>query len=386
MTNSQAYDVIVVGVGGMGSATVRSLAERGLRVLGLDQFGIPHDQGSSHGLTRIIRLAFHEGPAYVPLGRRAYELWRDLERRSGEQVLHITGSVHAGAPGAAGFENTLRSCVEQDVPHTVLSSADLSERFPGYRLPAEMMAVVQPEGGFLAPERCIAASVAVAREQGADVREGEAMLDWAPTSYGVRVSTARGTYEAGALVLTAGAWAGKLIPELSGVAVPERQAVAWFAPRRPELFDPSRFPVFIVTWRGEEHYGFPAFGVPGYKVGKFHNHGEFTDPNALDRAYRASDEEMLRAFTEECFPDAAGPLLRYVVCMFTNSPDKHFIIGKHQTYPQVSFAAGFSGHGFKFCSAIGEIMGDLAQTGESRHDISPFNPRRFSEAPNAPAS
>lgn len=377
MGGARVYDAIVAGVGGMGSATVFQLASRGLRTLGLEQFTVPHDRGSSHGLTRIIRLGFHEGPAYVPIGRRAYELWRDLERRTGEQALHITGSVHAGPPGAAGFEDTLRSCVEQDVPHEVLTSAELASRFPGYRLPEEMMAVVQPDGGFLVPERCVAGYAAAARELGADVREGEAMLEWAPTSYGVRVRTAWGEYEAGSLVVTAGAWAAQVLPELAGVAVPERQAVAWFEPRAPELFEPSRFPVFIVSWRGEEHYGFPSFGVPGYKVGKFHHHGEFTDPDALDREFRASDEEMLRAFTEECFPEASGRLLRYVVCMFTNSPDKHFIIGKHATHPQVSFAAGFSGHGFKFCSAVGEIMADLAERGESRHDISPFDPGRF---------
>ena len=377
MTSRRIYDAIVVGVGGMGSATVYQLASRGLRVLGLERFSVQHEMGSSHGLTRIIRLAFHEGPEYVPIGRRAYELWRELEQRTGEQVLHVTGSVHAGAPGSAGFENTLRSCIEQEVSHEELSAVEVAERFPGYRLPSEWMAVVQAEGGFLAPERCVEGHVAVAREMGAEVHEGEQVLDWSPTASGVRVRTDRGEYEAGSLVLTAGAWAGKLLPELDGVAVPERQVVAWFEPRKPELFEPSRFPVFIVTWRGEEYYGFPSFGVPGYKVGKFHHHGEHTDPDALDRSHRAADEEMLRDFTEECFPEAAGPLLKHVVCMFTNSPDKHFIIGKHETYPQVSFAAGFSGHGFKFCSTIGEIMADLAERGESRHDISLFDPRRF---------
>ncbi len=377
MTSSRSYDVIVAGVGGMGSAALSRLADRRLRVLGLEQFTVPNDLGSSHGLTRIIRLAFHEGPAYVPLGRRAYELWRDLEHRSAQRVLHITGSVHAGAADAPAFQNSLRSCVEQDVPHTVLSSAELSDRFPGYRLPLEMMAIVQNDGGFLAPERCVAAYAALAIEQGAHIHEQEPMLEWTPTSYGVRVRTHRAEYEAGALVLAVGAWAGKQLPELARVALPERQAVAWFAPRNPELFQPSRFPVFVITWRGEEHYGFPAFGVPGYKVGKFHHHGEYANPDALDRNYRPADEQMLRAFTEDCFPNAAGPLLKYVVCMFTNSPDRDFIIGNSSSFPQVSFAAGFSGHGFKFCSVVGEIMADLAQTGQTPHDISPFDPHRF---------
>ncbi len=377
LTSTQVYDAIVVGVGGMGSATVYQLAKRGARVLGLERFRIPHEMGSSHGITRIIRLAFHEGPSYVPLGRRAYELWRELEERSGERVLHVTGSVHAGAPGAVAFESTLRACVEQDVPHEVLTSAELSARFPGYGLPPEMTAIVQPQGGFLTPEQCVESHVAVARASGADVREEERVLAWEAFSGGVRVRTEAGVYEAGSLVLTAGAWAGRLVPELAKVAVPERQVMAWFEPDDAALFAPSRFPVFIVTMDGDEYYGFPEFGVAGLKLGKFDDTGVAADPDALDRAWRRGDEEMLREFLRRCFPRAAGRLLRMAVCMFTNSPDRHFIVGTHPAWPQVSFAAGFSGHGFKFSSVMGEIMADLAERGETRHDIALFAPSRF---------
>lgn len=381
MAGQRIHDVIVAGVGGMGSAAVYQLARRGLRVLGLERFRAPHAMGSSHGVTRIIRLAYNEGPEYVPLGRRAYELWRELEARLGKQVLHITGSVHAGAPGTADFEETLRSCIAQDVPHEVLTSREVSARFPGYRLPPEMMALFQADGGFLAPERCIEGHVSVARELGADVHEEEPVLDWEATVDGVRVRTERAVYEAGALVLTVGAWAGKLLPELVGAAVPERQVMAWFEPRQPELFSPARFPVCIVTWNGGHYYGFPMFGIPGFKVGKFHDTGVRADPDALDRSRRPEDEAMLREFTEHCFPDAGGRLLEMAVCMFTNSPDRDFIIGTHPVYPQVSFAAGFSGHGFKFCSTVGEIMADLAERGETRHDLSPFDPARFGTLP-----
>lgn len=377
MTTARAYDAIVIGAGGMGSAALYHLAKRGLRPLGLERFAVPHEMGSSHGLTRIIRLAFHEGPEYVPFGRRAYELWRELEQRAGERLLRVTGSVHAGVPGSAGFEDTLRACVEQGVPHSALTSAELSARFPGYGLPPDMMAVVQPDGGFLAPERCVAAHAEAARSLGAEIREGERVLEWNASAGGVRVRTERGAYKAGALVVAAGAWAGRLLPDLDGVAVPERQAVAWFEPEDAALFAPERFPVFIVTLDGEEYYGFPEFGAPGFKVGKFHHDGEAADPDALDRSWRAQDEEMLRDFARRCFPKAAGRMLRMSVCMFTNSPDRHFIIGKHPQWPQVSFAAGFSGHGFKFCSVVGEVMADLAERGETPHDISPFDPARF---------
>ena len=377
MTTARAYDAIVIGAGGMGSAALYHLAKRGLRPLGLERFAVPHEMGSSHGLTRIIRLAFHEGPEYVPFGRRAYELWRELEERAGERLLRVTGSVHAGVPGSAGFEDTLRACAEQDVPHSALTSAELSALFPGYGLPPDMMAVVQPDGGFLAPERCVAAHAEAARSLGAEIREGERVLEWNAFAGGVRVRTERGAYEAGALVVAAGAWAGRLLPDLAGVAVPERQAVAWFEPEDAALFAPERFPVFIVTLDGEEYYGFPEFGAPGFKVGKFHHDGESADPDALDRSWRAQDEETLHDFARRCFPKAAGRMLRMSVCMFTNSPDRHFIIGKHPQWPQVSFAAGFSGHGFKFCSVVGEVMADLAERGETLHDISPFAPARF---------
>ena len=374
------YQVIVVGVGGMGSATIYQLARRGVRVLGIERFAIPHEMGSSHGLTRIIRLAYHEGPNYVPLGRRAYELWNELQAQAGEQLLYTTGSVHAGAPGTPAFDDTLAACLDQNVPHEVLTSVDLSSRYPGYRMAPDAMAVIQSQGGFLVPERCIQGHVGIAREHGADIHENERVLDWQPVSDGVRVTTDRGSYEADSLVLAGGAWMGRLLPSLRDFAVPERQVVAWFETKTPELFAPSRFPVFIVTWEGEEYYGFPEFGAPGFKVGKFHHDGEVADPDNLDRTIRAEDEAMLRRFTEDVFPQAAGRLLKMSICMFTNSPDKNFVIGRDDAYPQVSFAAGFSGHGFKFCSVIGEIMADLARRGETKFDISLFDAHRFNTA------
>jgi sarcosine oxidase len=372
-----SYDVIVIGVGGMGSATVYQLAVRGKRVLGIERFGIPHEWGSSHGLTRIIRLAFYEGPEYVPLGRRAYQLWHELEGRLGEQIFHVTGSVHAGPPGSLDFDQTLKSCIAQDVPHEVLTSAELTSRWPGYRLPSDAMAVVQADGGFLIPERCIEGYVAVAREKGAEVHEHERVLGWEATRKGVRVVTDQGEYEAGELVVTAGAWAGSLLPQLQQSLVPERQVIAWFEPRKPALFEPESFPVFTMSADEGHFYGFPAHGTPGFKMGKFLHEGNSADPDNLDGVVHDADTDGLRAFTEHNFPDAAGPLIKATTCMFTYSPDEHFVIGIHKNFPQVSFAVGFSGHGFKFCSTVGEIMADLAESGGTAHDISLFDPRRL---------
>ena len=377
MATSQHYDAIVIGLGGMGSAALYQLAQRGKRVLGIEQFGIAHEKGSSHGVTRIIRLAYHEHPSYVPLMRRAYELWRDLETSTGEQVLHITGSIDAGPPGSAYFAGSLQSCEEHDLPHEVLTSAELTGRFPGYRLPSETMAVFQDEGGFLLPERCISLFVEQAQALGATLCTDERTLEWHPTAGGVRVRTERGEYEAENLVISAGAWTSKLLPGLGASAVPERQTLAWFETLRPEFFTPETFPVFNLMVDEGNFYGFPEFGIPGFKLGRYHHLEEIVDPDEIDRNPNERDEALLRDFTEKYFPDAAGETSSMKVCMFTNSPDEHFIIDRLPESPQVVVAAGFSGHGFKFSSVVGEILADLATDGTTRHDIGMFKLSRF---------
>ncbi len=377
MVTPHHYDAIVIGLGGMGSAALYQLAQRGKRVLGIEQFGIAHDKGSSHGVTRIIRLAYHEHPSYVPLMRRAYELWRDLEASAGERILHITGSIDAGPPGSPYFSGSLQSCQEHDLPHKVLTSAELTKRFPGYRLPSETMAVFQDEGGFLLPERCISLFVEQAQELGATALTNERTIGWHPTTDGVQVRTERGEYEADTLIVSAGAWASKLLPGLGTSAVPERQALAWFKTLRPELFTPEVFPVFNLMVDEGNFYGFPEFSIPGFKLGRYHHLEEIVDPDEIDRDPNAQDEALLRDFTEKYFPDAAGATSSMKVCMFTNSPDEHFIIDRLPKTPQVLVAAGFSGHGFKFSSVVGEILADIALDGATRHDIDMFKVSRF---------
>jgi sarcosine oxidase len=372
VSRNNRFDVIVVGVGAMGSSTAYYLARRGKRVLGLERFDIPHDMGSSHGYTRIIRLAYYEHPSYVMLLRRSYELWRELEAHAGEHLLHITGSIDAGPADSWVFKGSLQSCVEHDLPHEVLTGAELTARFPGYRLPHETLAVLQPEGGFLVPERCIVSYVTAAQALGAEIHGREQVLDWEPLGDGVRVRTDRGEYEADRLVITAGAWNDRLLPFMNGLAVPERQVLAWLQPDRPEIFQPSCFPVFNLLVDEGRFYGFPIFGVPGFKFGKYHHLEEKVDPEDLDRDSHPYDEQLLRDFAARYFPEGAGPTMSLKTCIFTNSPDGHFVIDLHPDYPQVSFASPCSGHGFKFASVIGEILADLAQRGETRHEISLF--------------
>jgi sarcosine oxidase len=383
-TNSKRYDVIVIGVGGVGSATTYYLARRGKRVLGLERFDIPHEQGSSHGHTRIIRLAYYEHPSYVHLLRRAYDLWRDIQARAGEQLLYITGSIDAGPEDSWVFQGSWQSCKIHDLPHEVLNGVELRQRYPGYRLPRDILAVVQPEGGFLMPERCIVAYVMGAQASGAEVHGRERVLGWEPYAGGVRVRTDRGAYEAEKLVVTAGAWAANMLPFLHGLAVPERQVLAWLQPYNADLFQPENFPVFNLLVEEGRYYGFPVFSVPGFKFGRYHHLEEMGAAEELDREPNERDEAVLRQFAERYFPDGAGPTMSLRTCMFTNTPDHHFLLDLHPEYPQVAFASPCSGHGFKFVSVLGEIMADLADRGETRHDIGLFRLARFTGATHPP--
>jgi sarcosine oxidase len=367
------YDVIVVGVGGMGSATVYHLAQRGLKVLGLEQFDIPHEFGSSHGVTRIIRLAYAEHPDYVPLLRRAYELWRELEKRVDEQLLFITGGIDAGDENSETVRGSLLSCKLHDLPHEQIDAASLGRRFPGYHLAAGMVGVYQPDAGFLLSEHCIVAHVRAAQELGAVVQTRERVNEWRVENNGVSVRTNRGHYQAGMLIVTAGAWASKLIPQLRSLAVPERQVLIWTQPLRPEYFQMDAFPVFNMEAPEGRFYGFPVYGVPGVKLGKYHHRFERVDDlDKLDRECHPEDEQVLRVGIRRYFPDADGPTIAMKACLFTNSPDEHFIIDRLKNSPQVGIAAGFSGHGFKFCSVVGEIMAELVVEKSTRFNTSMF--------------
>ncbi len=375
--NSEHFDTIVVGVGGMGSAAVHHLAQRGQRVLGLEQYDIPHEMGSSHGITRVIRLTYFEHPAYVPLLARAFALWRELEQAGGEQLLYITGSLDAGAPDSFVVEGSLSSCADHNLAHEVLTSAELTSRFPGFQLPPEMLAVWQPDGGFLLSERCIVHHVLQAQALGAEVRAREHVIDWEAAPGGVTVRSNRASYSAERLVFTAGAWSQSLVASLGNNAAPERQVMGWFQPAQPQLFALERFPVFNCLVPEGHYYGFPIHGIPGFKIGKYHHLEEQTTADDVDRGCHPQDEAALRAFTQQYLTGGMGPTQALKPCMFTNTPDGHFIIDRHPEHANVVIAAGFSGHGFKFCSVVGEVVAELALAGKTRHDIEMFRLDRF---------
>jgi sarcosine oxidase len=362
----------------MGSAACWQLARRGQRVLGLERFGIPHHHGSSHGVTRVIRLAYYESPAYVPLLRRAYSLWRETEAAFGETLMVATGSLDAGPPGSGPVLGSLKSCTEHDLPHEVLSGADVNGRFPGHRLPDDFQTVFQPDGGLVLSERAIVAHVTMAQAASAEIRAHEKVLEWSPLpGGGVRVVTDRGSYDAGRLVLSAGAWIGDLLPALKPVAVPERQVVGWFQPTDPARFQPSVFPVTLLFVDEGFYYALPIYGVPGVKIGRYHHRGETGHADALPRPPDRDDEAVLRRGLSRYFSGVDGPVMSMQACLFTNTPDEHFIIDTLPGQPNVIVASPCSGHGYKFAAVIGEIIADLATRGQSDFDLSMFRIDRF---------
>jgi sarcosine oxidase len=377
------YDAIVIGVGGMGSAALYHLASRGARVLGLEQFDIPHERGSSHGLTRIIRLAYWEHSSYVPLLRRAYSLWHDLERAADEPLLIVGGSIDAAPEGSRQMAGVLDACARYELPHERFTGRSLSARFPGYRLPHDVVAVYQPDGGFLLSERCIVAHTTLAGRAGAAIVTGERVLDWTEAASGFEVRTMGDRYRARRLVFTSGAWTGKLLPFLNGVLHVERQVMLWTAPVRPELFSVQTFPVFYIHVVEGSFYGFPVHGAPGFKIGRYHHRGQILDPDADPLPMDDQDERVLRAAIARYFPDADGATVTAKTCLFTNTSDEHFVIGQLRGSPAVCYAGGFSGHGYKFCSVVGEILADLALNEGTDKDISLFDPERLKRSGTA---
>ena len=370
-----AFDVVVVGLGAMGSAALHHLAARGSRVLGIEQFALGHDRGSSHGLTRIIRMGYFEHPSYVPLVRRAYELWRDLEKASGETLLTVTGIAEMGLPDSTLVTGTLASSRQHDLPHEVLDAAALMQRYPQFKIPKDFVAVIQPDGGFLEPEKAMHAQLALATVAGAQIRIGEKVLRIEPSGSGMRVTTQNGAIEAGQVIVAAGAWASTLLPEGTVPLHVTRQALIWVDPKEPAAFRPQRFPVFMIESEPGIHYGFPVHDGT-MKIALHHHEREKVLPETYDREVSPRDEAMIRAGLA-FIPGADGPKVAAKTCLYTMTPDEDFVIGPLPENPGIIVASPCSGHGFKFSPAIGEILADLATTGETSHDISRFSPARF---------
>ena len=367
------FDVIVVGAGGaMGSSTCFELARRGVRLLGLDQAGIAHGVGSSHGLSRMIRLAYYEHPDYVPLLRRAYERWRELEALSNQRILEMTGAIYAGPAGCELVEGSRASATQHGIAHEMLDRQEIAHRFPLLSLPDDHVGLFEPAGGFVYPERAITAYADLATRAGATLRPHEALRAWTSNS----VTTDLTTYTCDSLVLCGGAWTSAIVRDLGiGLRV-TRQVMGWSVPGDPAPFAIGRFPCWAVQQPdGSLYYGFPITdGAPGVKVAH-HKPGPVIEPGQA-REWTQEDVESIRAIVKQVVPGARGAV-SVRLCMYTNSPDQHFIIGPHPHHPSVILACGFSGHGFKFASVVGEVLADLALDGRTKWPVGFLSPTRF---------
>jgi sarcosine oxidase len=372
------YDVAIVGLGAMGSATIHHLAKRDVNVIGIDAFPRYHSLGSSVGLTRIIRLAYFEHPDYVPLLVRAWQLWRELEHESGMELLAQTGGLYIGVPDGAVFAGAVRSAKKHGLPHRVLTRDDLAKLHPAFALQEDQQALFEEQAGMLFPERCIDAHLTSAERNGATLRFGERVLDIRPAGGGVTVTTTDGAISAGTAVVAVGAWIDRFVDRVLLPVQVERNVLVWLQPPQdPGITGLDRLPVFIMetTFDGS-FYGFPYDQTHGLKVARHHS-GETTDPDRLDRAQRESDVARVRAFLARHLPSANGAVRSSKVCMYTNTPDEHFAIGSLPRHDGVVYASACSGHGFKFSSVIGEVMADLAMTGRTAHPIDFLAADRF---------
>jgi sarcosine oxidase len=372
------YDVVVVGLGAMGSATLYALAQRGCKVIGIDRFEPGHHLGSSYGESRIIRMAYYEDPVYVPLLRLAYEAWQRLESHTGEHILTITGILEAGIEGSALVEGSLRSARQHDIPHEVLLPGQVNKRFPAFSIPPDWHCVFQPDAGILQPEKAINLFVQAARELGATVASGTRVERVLPVDDHVEVHLESGEIvEAGSAVLAVGAWISELAPELGNKLRLTRQPLMWFEPKERELVQPSSMPVFFFHPPGDLIYGFPDFRGSGVKVGSHLSGGELMTADEIRT--QVSDEEKvhLKLMMDRYVPAAAGPIRQTHVCIYTRTTDEHFVLGLHPRVSQIVLASPCSGHGFKFASIFGEILADLAMTRATDKPIDFFRPNRL---------
>ncbi|MEV6429192.1 N-methyl-L-tryptophan oxidase [Nocardia sp. NPDC051463] len=375
---ADGYDVIVIGLGGMGSAAAYHLAARGQRVLGLEKFTPAHNKGSSHGGSRIIRQSYFEDPAYVPLLLRSYELWEQLAADSEREVFRLTGGLFLGPPDCLTVAGSLRASREWSLPHEVLDAAEIRRRYPNFTPDSGDIAVYEDKAGFARPELTVQAHIDLALRAGATLSFGEEVLGWAETGSGVTVTTARATYRAEQLVICPGAWAPELLAQFGIPITIERQVLYWLDPiGGTAAFEDQ--PIYInENSSGQQIYGFPAIDGPagGVKTAFFRKGIECT-PETIDRVVHPHEIAEMRDRVAELIPALDGPCVHSATCMYSNTPDQHFVIARHPDTARVTVACGFSGHGFKFVPVVGEILADLAIDAKTAHPITLFDPQRL---------
>jgi len=372
------YDAVVVGLGALGGAIAHHLARGGSRVLGLDRHRPPHAHGSSHGRTRVIRAAYFEHPSYVPLVRRAYDLWGALPQDEADPLLRVTGAVVVGHGESSVVRGSTHSAREHGIPHEVLSADEIARRFPALRPDPDAVGVWEPGAGALRADACVESQLRAAGEAGAELRFDDPVSSWRGTESGVEVQTSNGSYSAGALVIAAGAWTPGLVRDLPLQI--ERQVQIWFRPpvQATEL-EAGRMPVFLWdTGDGRLFYGLPDFG-DGIKTARHHGGSTFRSPAEVPRDVDGADVIEVRAFLRRRIPGADSPPVAASVCLYTNTPSHHFLVDRHSTSRRVWIVSACSGHGFKFAPAIGEAVAAWVGSDDRPAILDGFSLKRASE-------
>jgi sarcosine oxidase len=395
------YDAIVIGVGSMGASACWFLSERGLKVLGLEQFDIVHEKGSHTGQSRIIRKAYFEHPDYVPLLERAYQHWDSFSHKTRSRIYERTGILYIGKPENENIKGILRSASLYKVPVEEIPTAQSMnpgsrikeqgsrnqfKQFPEFKIPADFKAIVEPDAGFVTPERAIHLYAEEARKNGAVLKTNEAVKEWKEEGSRMKVTTGNTSYTCDKLIITAGSWSSKMLPRLSTRLKVTTQILAWVQPRHPERFALGNFPCwFIEDPEKGTYYGFPIlpekdFGGPtGFKLAR-HYPGTVTNADHADRTIPEDFQSEIHQVLQKYIPGADGPLVATKTCLYTYSEDEHFIIDHLPGYSKrVTIACGFSGHGFKFVPVVGEILADLAIKGKTDLPMDFLRLSRFSK-------
>lgn len=364
----ETFDYIVLGAGGFGSSVLYHLARRGARAVAIERFGVAHDRGSSHGETRIIRKAYFEHPNYVPLLLRAYELWEKLEAESGKTLYRDVGLVVGGTPDSTVITGAMKAATLHGLSVEQLTSQSARKRFPAYAVPEDYSVVYEAEAGYLFVEDCVRTALELAQRRGGELRTEETVLDWKSDGQKVRVRTNRGEYEASGLVITAGAWAANALSELQLPLQVLRKVLLWFETPQPQFDASAGNPCFFFETPGGEFYGFPR--IDGLVKMAQHSGGQpVANPLDLDRELHSADVAPVSEFIGQLMPQIPKIPKRHATCMYTQTPDSHFIVDLHPRYPNVAIGAGFSGHGFKFTSSIGEALANLAVEGRADQSL-----------------
>jgi sarcosine oxidase len=385
MGSNTSFDVIVIGVGSMGSATCYYLAKQGHKVLGIEQFDISHEFGSHAGQSRIIRKAYFEHPDYVPLLEKAYENWKTFEKEIGEQLYFKTGLLYAGASNNEIIKGVKQSAALYNIELEKLDLADTAKRFPRFTFPQNFEILFEPEAGFIPPEKAIRLYANEAKRLGATIHSNEKVIEWKKDGEDIIIKTDKNTYHCNKLIITAGAWAGKMIPGFANKIKVTRQFVAWIKPNNEQQFALNNFPCWMIGDDDKHgcYYGFPLldtkkFGAPDGLKMAHHFPSHITDPDNVNRQTTKEDIENVKYCLDKYLPGVLESVLSTKICLYGNSPDENFIIDKLPGFEDnVSIACGFSGHGFKFASVIGEILADLAITGKTSLPMDFLNAKRF---------